>query len=238
MARRFFGDADPVGKHFTVDGAQKVRLEIVGVAKDTRYSTDLRAQIPLQFYIPYFGSGIRMPPTFYLRADQPAAALIGSIRQVLARVDPNLKIKNVSSMTEVIDRLLLKERIIAQLVGFFSLFALLLSCLGLYGILSFRVAQRTREIGVRIALGATLQSVIKLVLCQGLTLVVLGGAIGIGAALVATRFLSSLLYGITPQDPITFITVTTVLMAAASFASWIPARRAAKVHPMEALRYE
>jgi len=238
MARRFFGDADPVGKHFTVDSEPKVRLEIVGVAKDTRYSTDLRAQIPLQFYIPYFGSGIRMPPTFYLRADQPAAALIGSIRQVLARVDSNLKIKNVSSMTEVIDRLLLKERIIAQLVGFFSLFALLLSCLGLYGILSFRVAQRTREIGVRIALGATLQSVIKLVLCQGLTLVVLGGAIGIGAALVATRFLSSLLYGITPQDPITFITVTTVLMAAAAFASWIPARRAAKVHPMEALRYE
>ena len=238
MARRFFGDADPVGNHFTVDGAPKVRLEIVGVAKDTRYSTDLRAPIPLQFYIPYFGSGIRMPPTFYLRADQPAAALIGGIRQVLDRVDPNLKIKNVSSMTEVIDRLLVKERIIAKLVGFFSLFALLLSCLGLYGILSFRVAQRTREIGLRIALGATLQSVIKLVLCQGLTLVVLGGAIGIGAALVATRFLSSLLYGITPQDPITFITVTTVLMAAAAFASWIPARRASRVDPMEALRYE
>src|SRR5262245_60106374 len=179
MARRFFGEADPVGKHFTVDGEPKVRLEIVGVAKDTRYSADLRAQIPLQFYLPYFGSGIRMPPTFYLRADQPAAALTGSIRQVLARVDPNLKIRNLSSMTEVIDRLLLKERIIAQLVGFFSLFALLLSCLGLYGILSFRVAQRTREIGVRIALGATLQSVIKLVLRQGLTLVLLGSVIGI-----------------------------------------------------------
>jgi predicted permease len=238
MARRFFGDADPVSKHFTVDSEPKVRLEIVGVARDTRYSADLRAHIPLQFYVPYFGSGIRMPPTFYLRADQPAAAWTGGIRQVLARVDPNLKIKTLRSMTEVIDRLLLKERIIAQLVGFFSLFALLLSCLGLYGVLSFRVAQRTREIGVRIALGATLQSVIKLVLRQGLTLVVLGVAIGIGAALVATRFLSSLLYGITPQDPITFIVVTIVLMAAAALASWIPARRAARVHPMEALRYE
>jgi ABC-type antimicrobial peptide transport system permease subunit len=179
-----------------------------------------------------------MPPTFYLRADQPPAALLGSILQVLARVAPNLKIKKLSSMTEVIDRLLLKERIIAQLVGFFSLFALLLSCLGLYGILSFRVAQRTREIGVRIALGATLQSVINLVLRQGLTLVVLGGVIGIGAALVATRFLSSLLFGITPQDPITFTAVTAVLTAAASLASWFPARCAAIVDPMVALRHE
>jgi macrolide transport system ATP-binding/permease protein len=238
MARRFFDEADPVGKHFTVDGASKVRLEIVGVAKDTRYSSDLRADIPLQFYIPYFGSGIRMPPTFYLRADQPAALLMASIRQLLNRVDPALKIKTLRSMTEVIDQLLLRERIIAQLVGFFSLFALLLSSLGLYGSLSFRVAQRSREIGVRIALGATLQGVMKLVLRQGLALVLLGGAIGIGAALVATRFVSSLLYGVTPQDPLTFAAVTTVLMAAAALASWLPARRAAKVDPLVALRYE
>lgn len=238
MAQRFFGETDPVGRRFTVDSEPKVTLEIIGVAKDTRYSTDLRAQIPLQFYIPYFGSGIRMPATFYLRANQPAASLMGSVKTVLHRVDPGLKIKNLSSMTEVIDRLLLRERITAQLVGFFSLFALLLSCLGLYGVLSFRVAQRTREIGIRIALGATLPGVIKLVLRQGLTLVVLGGAIGIGAALVATRFLASLLYSITPQDPITFLAVTATLIAAAALASWIPARRASKVDPMVALRYE
>jgi predicted permease len=238
MARRFFGEADPVGKHFSVDSEPKVRLEIIGVAKDTRYSTDLRARIPLQFYVPYFGSGIHMPPTFYIRAEQPAAALAGGIRQALARVSPGLKIKTLRSMTEVIDRLILRERIIAQLVGFFSAFALLLSCLGLYGILSFRVAQRTREIGVRIALGATWQSVIKLVLQQGLTVVALGALIGMGAALVATRFLASLLFGITPQDPATFLAVAIVLMAAATLASWIPARRAARVHPMVALRYE
>src|ERR1044071_6947042 len=238
MARRFFGDADPVGKRFTVDGAEKVVLEIVGVAKDTRYSPNLRAQIPLEFYVPFFGSGIRMPPTFYLRTTQPAAALGDEIHRILARTEPQLKIRDLRSMDEVIDRLLLRERIIAQLVGFFSVVALLLACLGLYGILSFGVAQRTREIGVRMALGATLPSVIALVIGQGLRLVLLGGAVGVAAAFVATRFVAALLYGVTPSDPITFATVVGVLVAAGVLASGLPARRAAKVDPMEALRYE
>jgi predicted permease len=238
MARRFFEGTDPVGKHLTVDSAEKVRLEIVGVAKDTRYSPNLRAKMPLELYIPFFGSGIRMPPTFYLRTDQPAAALASGVRQVLGRVGPELRIRNISSMHEVIDRLLLRERIIAQLVSFFSGFALLLSCLGLYGILSFQVSQRTREIGVRIALGATLRSVISLVVQQSLKFVLLGGALGLVVALGTTRFLKALLYGVTPVDPITFAAVLCVLASAASLASWVPARRATKVDPMVALRSE
>lgn len=238
MARRFFPDTDPVGKYFTVDSEPKVRLEVIGVARDTRYSPDLRAEIPLQLYLPYFRSGIRMPTTFYLRADQPAAALTSGIRRVLDRVGPGLKIRSVSSMDEVIDRLLLRERVIAQLVSMFSLFALLLACLGLYGILSFRVAQRTREIGVRVALGATTGSVISLVIRQCLNLIGVGGVVGIAGALVATRFVASLLYGVTPADPVTFAAVLGVLMGIATFASWFPARRAARVDPMVALRAE
>src|SRR5207253_1524244 len=119
MARRFFGDSDPVGRHFTVDSEPKVRLEIVGVAKDTRYSPNLRNRVPLEFYVPFFGSGIRMPPTFYLRADRDLAAFGADIRRIIARVEPRLKIRDLRPMNEVIDRLLLRERIVAQLVGFF-----------------------------------------------------------------------------------------------------------------------
>src|SRR6266545_4433599 len=203
MARRFFGDSDPVGRHFTVDGQEKVRLEIVGVAKDTRYSPNLRNRMPIEFYVPFFGSGIRMPATFYLRTDRDAAAFGDSIRRIIGQVEPRLKIRELRPMDEIIDRLLLRERIIAQLVGFFSGFALLLACLGLYGVLSFRVTQRRREIGVRMALGATMRSVIALVIKQGLSLALCGGVVGIGAALAATHFIAALLYGVTPTDPLT-----------------------------------
>ncbi len=238
MARRYFGNADPIGRHITVDGEEKVRLEIVGVAKETKYSRNVRDETPLEFYIPYFGSGIRMPPTFYLRTDQSAEALVPEIRRIVAQVEPRLTIRRLLPMDEVIDRLLVRERIIAQLVGFFSLFALLLASLGLYGILSFRVAQRTREIGVRMALGATLQNVAALVIRQGLLLVMVGSVLGVCVALVATRFVATLLYGVTPADPFVFAAVVAVLLAVALAACWLPARRASRIEPMSALRAE
>jgi len=236
MARRYFGNADPIGRHIVLDGREKVQLEIVGVAKETKYSRNLRDQTPLEFYIPYFGSGIRMPPTFYLRTDQSAAALAPEIHRIVAQVEPRLMIRDLLPMDEVIDRLLVRERIITQLVGFFSLFALLLACLGIYGILSLRVAQRTREIGVRMALGATFHTVVAMVIRQGLLLVVAGGIAGVCAALMATRFVATLLYGVTPADPFTFATVVGVLLGVAMTACWLPARRAARVDPMVALR--
>ncbi|HTL56631.1 MAG TPA: ABC transporter permease [Candidatus Limnocylindrales bacterium] len=238
MAHRFFGTANPVGRHFTVNSEPKVRLEIVGVAKDTRYSRNLRNSIPLQFYIPYFGSGIRMPATFYLRADRDSAAFASGIQRIIARVEPRLKIRELHPMSEIIDRLLLRERIIAELGGFFSAFALLLTGLGLYGILAFQVAQRTRDIGVRMALGATRRSVLAQITRQGLGLVACGTIIGIGSALIATRFVASLLYGITPADPISYLAVTALLLSVSFLAGWFPARRAANIDPMVALRCE
>jgi predicted permease len=236
LAQRYFAGVNPVGRTLTLEGGK--RLEIVGVARDTRYSADLRVAVPLQFYVPFFGSDLRMPPTFYVRTAHSAAASEADLRRVLARVDSRLSLRAVRSMDETIDRLLVRERIIAQLTGFFSAFALLLASLGIYGLLAFRVTQRTREIGVRVALGATLRDVVALVLRQGLALVVLGGALGLGVAFLVTRYLATLLYGVTPADPATFVTVMAVLVAVALLACWLPAERAARVDPMEALRSE
>jgi ABC-type antimicrobial peptide transport system permease subunit len=215
-----------------------VRLEVIGVARDTKYSRSLREKTPLEFYVPFFGGGVRMPPTFYARTEHSAAAIVAEIRRVVTRIEPQVTIRNLRTMDEVIDRLLVRERIIAQLVGFFSMVALLLASLGIYGLLSYTVAQRTREIGVRMALGATLRDVVRLVIRQGLTLALFGFALGVSAALMVTKFIATLLYGVQPADPFTFAVVTGLLVAVALTACWLPARRAASVDPMEALRYE
>jgi putative ABC transport system permease protein len=141
-------------------------------------------------------------------------------------------------MNDVINKSVHQERLIAQLGGFFSVFALALACLGLYGVLSFAVVQRTREIGVRIALGAQRRDVLSLVIGKGLKLVLVGSLIGLAGALAATRLVSNLLYGVTATDPMTFAGVALLLVVVAGLASWVPARRATKVDPMEALRYE
>jgi predicted permease len=240
MARRFFGEADPIGRHITLTRGllNNVRLEVIGVAKDTKYSRNLREKTPLEFYVPFFGGGVRMPPTVYVRGEHSAATIAGDIRRAVTRIEPLVTIRYLRTMDEAVDRLLVRERIIAQLVGFFSGFALLLASLGVYGLLSYSVAQRTREIGVRLALGATLRDVVGLVIRQGLTLALFGCALGVAAALAVTRFIATLLYGVQPTDPFTFAAVTGLLVTVAWTACWLPARRAAKVDPMEALRYE
>ncbi len=238
MARKFFGDADPIGRYITRGGQNGVRLEVVGVAKDSKYSRNLRDKTPLQFYSPYFGAAVPMPPNFYLRTGHSAAAIKADILNVVNRIEPRVTVRDLRTMNEVIDRLLVRERVMAQLVGFFSAFALLLAALGIYGLLSYGVAQRTREIGARMALGATVQDIVALVLRHGLMLTLIGGTIGIGAALILTRLVAALLYGVKPFDPFTFAAVTGGLVAVVLVVSWLPARRAAKVDPMIALRNE
>ena len=141
-------------------------------------------------------------------------------------------------MDDVVNASVHQERVIAQVGGFFSLFALALACLGLYGVLSFAVVQRTREIGVRVALGAQRRSILSLVIGQGVRVALVGAAVGIAGAFATTRLVSSLLFGVTATDPITFIGVPLLLVLVAVLASWLPAMRATKVDPMKALRYE
>jgi predicted permease len=237
MARRFFGEANPIGRSITRGLRQGVRLEVIGVAKDTKYTRNLRDQTPLEFYLPYFGAGVRAPMSIYLRtahAPLPEADL----RRLVGAVAPGATVKSLRSMDEVLDRLLVQERVIAQLVGFFSAFALLLASMGLYGVLSYSVAQRTREIGVRIALGATVSGVLGLVLRQGLMVALVGCAVGLAGAIAAGRLIAGLLYGVKPLDALTFAGVCALLLVVALLASWLPARRAAKVDPMVALRCE
>lgn len=156
----------------------------------------------------------------------------------MAAIDSNAPILNIASQTEMTDRLIFNERMVALLSTFFASLALVLVCIGLYGLLSYEVCRRTREIGIRTVLGARRGDVIRLVVGQGIGLAMIGVGIGIAAALGTTRFLQSMLYGIRPNDPLTLVTSGVLLIIVGLFACYIPARRATKVDPMVALRYE
>jgi ABC-type antimicrobial peptide transport system permease subunit len=175
---------------------------------------------------------------FAIRASIQPEALIPTVRQVVASFDDNFPLFNVRTQTETIDRLLFNERLVAQLSSVFGALALILACIGLYGLLSYEVGRRTREIGIRTALGAQRREIFRLVLRQGLTLTIFGAIVGITAAIGVTRYLGSLLYGVAATDPLTFVTIAFTLVAVALLAGYIPSRRAMRVDPMVALRYE
>jgi predicted permease len=238
MARRYFGDANPLGRRFGYDSQpDKFQFEIVGVVKDVRY-VSLREPPPPAYYKLAFHDSYCCDMTFAMRTTSDAGALSGALRRVAREVDPAIQVRDVRSLNEVVNTALQQERVLAQLGGFFSLFALALACLGLYGVLSFAVAQRTREIGVRMALGAQRKDVLSIVVGQGLKLALLGLALGLVAAWVVTRFVSTLLYGVTPTDPLVFVGVSLLILLVAGLASWLPARRATEIDPITVLRHE
>jgi predicted permease len=236
MARRYFGDANPLGRRFYSVIEPQQKWEIVGVVKDVRLKS-LRESSPPTYYMPnIFDPG--HDAAFALRTTGAPGAMAASLRQVALEVDPTIRVRDVRSLNEVVNTSLHQERVLAQLGGFFSLFALTLACLGLYGVVSFTVVQCTREIGVRMALGAERKDVLILVVSQGLKLTLPGLALGLVAAWAVTRYVSSLLYGVTTTDPVTFIGIPFLLLLVAMLASWLPARRAAKTDPIVALRHE
>jgi predicted permease len=236
MARRFFADTDPIGRTIR-HGGQGQPLEIIGVAKDTKYQ-NLREKTPLEYYLPYAGSLMGFFMTVHVSTTSAPAALELNLRPIVRQIDPRVTLKDVRTLEETIDRTIVPERVIAKLACFFSVFALTLASLGLYGVLSYGVTQRAREIGVRMALGAGARDVVALVVRQGLMLAVIGCALGLLGAAALTRLIADLLYGVAPNDPTTLLTTVAVLISVAMLACWLPARRAAKVDPMVALRYE
>ncbi len=238
MARYFFGSVNPVGKHFIFPGYARVRFEIIGVVKDAKY-TSLRDRTLRTFYLLYPS---KVERTFELRTFGNTSTLGGSLPRLIQEVDPNLLVTHIRTMSDVVDQSLIRERFTAHLSGFFSLFALLLDCIGLYGIMAYSVARRTHEIGIRMALGAERSDVLWMVMRDVLVLVFIGIAIGIPVTLAAARLagslVSDLLFGLKPGDPVTIGMATLLLVGVALLAGYLPAQRAAKVEPMVALRYE
>jgi predicted permease len=238
FVEKYLGKENPLGKRFgqaeaSADGPASSGYEIVGVVRDAKYN-DLRREIHAMMYMPQRFGGA----TFELRTAADPQAILPVIREVVAQVNTNLPLFDVKTESEQIDRLLFQERLVARLSGFFGLLALVLACVGLYGLLSYEVSRRTREIGIRMTLGAHQGNVLKLVLRQGIVLASVGAALGIGVALGVTRYLASMLYNVHASDPATIAAVAILLSLVALAACYIPARRATRVDPMVALRHQ
>lgn len=235
LAESLFGGENPIGRHLWESGNSEPTLEVIGIVRDIRHMRLRHEASTKQFYhldIRGYGSN------FYVRTGNNAGAVMGSIRRLIREVAPDVEVISPRLMEDVVDEQLRQEWMLSKVAGFFSVCALSLACLGLYGTLSYSVTRRTREIGVRIALGACKCNILAVVMRQGMTLTLLGCALGVILALALTRILSSLLYGITPTDPLTFALTILLLGVVGLMSCWFPARRAAKIDPMEALRYE
>ncbi len=236
FVRKFFPDGNALGKRFGFSAAKTNEVEIVGVARDSKYAT-LREEIQPNIYIPW-AQQVPGGMTFAVRAAGRAEALITAVNAVVREIDPNLALSGVKTQVQQTAELLRTERFIARLLTFFALLALLLAAVGLYGVLAYSVEQRTQEVGIRRALGAQTADVLRLVVGQGMRLAAAGVALGAAAAFGLTRLLQSLLFGVEPTDPPTFVTVAFLLAAIALLACLLPARRAVKVDPLVALRAE
>jgi predicted permease len=241
MARRFFGDRSPVGKHFKLgpwSGEQGI--EIIGIVGNAKY-TSLRESVPptAYLYIPQLPQP--MSPggvTFEVSSAVAPMSLVPEVRALLQSLDSRLTATDVKTLAEQVDQSLYQERLVSTLSSFFGALALMLACMGLYGVMAYGVARRTNEIGVRMALGAERSRILRMVIREALLLAMIGVAIGLPAARAATRSISSMLYGLKPTDPATILAATLLMAAVGALAGYLPARRASLVDPMVALRYE
>ena len=241
MAEHFWPNEDPMGKRLKIGPLDSPNpwATVVGIVGDVR-QTGLYGDQEFEMYAPYSQDrrGFVAPRDLVVRSNTDVARLIASVRQSVWAVDKDQPISNVRTMEQVFAAAMSRERFQTLLLALFATLALLLACVGLYGVISYAVAQRTHEIGVRMALGAQRGDVLQLVINQGMFLTLAGIAIGLVTSFVVTRLMTELLYGVTPTDPLTFVGVTGLLAAIAFLACYIPARRATKVDPLVALRYE
>jgi len=234
LARRYYG-GNAVGKRLQI-GSNVPSREIVGVARTARYR-NLREQ-PLPFiYIP-FSQEYQSGMTLLVRTKGDPEAVVGSLQNEMRALNKDVPLFSVQTMSERIGGQLAADRMIAVLLSVFGSGALLLAAIGIYGVMGYAVAQRTHEIGIRLALGAEQRDILRLIVGQGMVLIAIGAGIGLAMALAATQVLKSLLFGVSATDPLTFASVIVVLVGVALLACYLPARRATKVDPLEALRYE
>ncbi len=238
FARLISSSENPIGKRFGFNADKPTEIEIVGVVRDAKYG-NLRDESPPTVYVPWLQELSRVGAvTFEVRTAGDPVAFVTAIRQAVREVDSNLPLAGVRTQVEVANESLRIERLFARLLSLFGLLALMLAAIGLYGVMAYAVTQRTKEIGIRMALGAQRHDVLKLVLSQGMILTLIGVVLGAGGAIGLTRLMKSLLFGVSATDPATFIVIALLLTAVALLASYVPARRATKVDPLVALRYE
>jgi predicted permease len=239
LAQKYFPDQDPVGRHFGVSdhhpdpGGLEPGYSIIGVVGDTKYD-DLRSAVSPTMYQPFINHRVH----FEVRTAAKPELLIPAVRALVADVDHNLPPFEVMTQSEQVDRILFQERLVTRVAGFFGVLTLLLACFGLYGLLSYEIAWRTRELGIRMALGAQSRDILSLVIKQVIAIVAIGLAVGVAAALGLTRFMSEMLYNVRPNDPATIAGVAALLAVVALVACYLPARRAIHTDPIIALRHE
>jgi predicted permease len=238
-AKHYFGDRSPIGRHigFGTNPGTKTPIEIIGVVKDAKY-TGVRDDIPRTVYFAFLESDFAGSSVMYVRTSNRPETAFGAIREAARGLDANIPVFNLRTLDQQIDQSLLNDRLTATLSTAFGVLATLLAVIGLYGVMAYTVARRTREIGVRMALGAVQGDVVWLVMREVLMLVGTGLVLGLVASWAAGRLIGSQLYGVTANDPVTIAGAAGLLLAVALLAGYLPARRATRVNPVRALRYE
>jgi predicted permease len=238
-AKKFWPHQDPIGRHFTIGAEPAHPIKVVGVAKDSRYQ-GVTGTINPYFYLPFAQHyAINSLEALQVRTAMAPESMIPTIERVIESLAPELPVFDVKTMNEALNTLngLLVYQLGAMLAAALGILGLALALVGVYGVISFAASQKTHEIGIRMALGAQPAQILKMIFRQGLVIVALGLAVGLGAALAVAKVVGNFLV-VSPTDPLTYITVSVVLSTVALLACYIPARRAMRVDPMEALRYE
>jgi predicted permease len=240
--RKYFGERNPLGEHITIRRRRDLGnrdVEIVGVARNARYG-EIKGEFRDIVYVPY-NQGSYYPideMTFALRTSGDPLQYVNTVRSIVRQADARMPVTNVKTLAAQIDQTMTQEIIFARLCTGFAILALLIACIGLYGTMAYKVARRTGEIGIRIALGAQRGTVVWMVLREVILLAAVGLAIGVPAALGASKFVEAFLYGVKPNSPAALLLAVSILLAAALLAGYVPARKAARIDPMTALRHE
>ena len=245
LARQHFPDEDPLGKRLKQPSPDSPSYEIVGVIRHVEhYNLDAQKSVQPQFYTNFNQTPLQTLPNsvrrinLVVRTEVEPLSLASAVRGQIAALNKDQAVFNVRTMEQMVMQSVARRRFSMMLLTVFAVVALALASVGIYGLMSYAVAQRTREIGVRMALGAQMSDVLKLVIGQGMKLALVGVALGLVASVVMTRTMKNLLFGVSATDPATFAAITVLLALVALLACFVPARRATKVDPMVALRYE
>jgi predicted permease len=240
FVRAYFPDSEPLGKRLKFPapfgGSSYSMISIVGVIGDARTETLAETSLP-QIYLSLYQRPAK-DLAIFVRGRVDTAEIENGMREQVQAVNPELPVFGAQTLSDVVSDSLSERRFSMEVIGLFALTALLLAGLGIYGVIAYIVSERTHEIGIRLAIGAQRSSVLQMILREGLSLALAGAALGLVGALIVSRLMSGLLYGVKPTDPVTFVAVAVVLSAVALVACYIPARRAMRVDPIVALRYE